>query len=255
MAWTVGETAAIAKVSVRTLHHYDEIGLLSPSARTGAGYRLYDAADLEHLHQVLLFRELGFPLPEIRRIMIDPTFDRFEALRAQRALLAEKAARTQTMLAAIDAALAATEKGATMNDHERAEMFGQLFDGFNPADYEDEVRQRWGETDAYKQSAERTKRYTKADWEQIKTEMAENTAAFVALMDGCVPANAPQAMELAEAKRQHISKWFYELPLDQYANMAAIWVNDPRFTKNIDKERIGLAAYQYAAVRSLVARG
>ena len=142
-----------------------------------------------------------------------------------------------------------------MSDEERAEMFGELFDGFNPADYEHEVQERWGETDAYKQSAERTKRYSKADWEQIKAEMDENTAAFVALMDACVPANAPEAMELAEAKRLHISKWFYDLPLERYADMASTWVSDPRFTKNIDKARIGLAAYQYAAVRSLVARG
>jgi hypothetical protein len=85
--------------------------------------------------------------------------------------------------------------------------------------------------------------------------MDENTAGFVALMDDCVPANSPEAMELAEAKRQHISRWFYDLPLDHYENMASIWVNDPRFTKNIDKARIGLAAYQFAAVRALVARG
>jgi len=135
MAWTVGEAAQLAKVSVRTLHHYDEVGLLSPSARSDAGYRLYDGDDLAQLHQVLLFRELGFSLPEIRQIILDPTFDRAEALRAQRTLLAEKARRTEAMLSAIDAALAATEKGAIMTDQERADMFGELFDGFNPDDY------------------------------------------------------------------------------------------------------------------------
>ena len=135
-----------------------------------------------------------------------------------------------------------------MSDEEHAEMFGQLFDGFKPADYEEEVAERWGDTDAYKQSAERTKRYTKPDWEQIKAEADANTEAFVALMDGCIPANDPQAVDLAEAKRQHISKWFYDLPLEHYANMASIWVNDPRFTKNIDKARIGLAAYQLSLI-------
>jgi len=163
MAWTVGEAAALAKVSVRTLHHYDEIGLLGVSRRSQAGYRLYEAADLERLHQILLFRELGFSLDEIGRIMLAPDFDRTEALRAQRNLLAEKATRTQATVAAIDVLLDADEKGTTMSDSERAEMFGDLFDGFNPDDYEDEVVERWGETDAYEQSAERTKRYTKAD--------------------------------------------------------------------------------------------
>ncbi len=253
MAWTVGEAAELSKVSVRTLHHYDEIGLLAPSARSEAGYRLYENADLERLHQILLFRELGFSLDDIRRIMLDPTFDRAEALRAQRTLLAEKAERTKAMLAAIDAALASTERGATMTDQERTEMFGELFDGFNPDDYEAEVQERWGETDAYKQSAERTKRYTKADWEQIKAEMDENSAAFVALMDAGLPSDSPEAMALAEAKREHISKWFYDCSIEFYAEMAAIWVNDPRFTKNIDKAREGLAAYEYAAVQALAA--
>jgi DNA-binding transcriptional MerR regulator len=253
MAWTVGEAAELSKVSVRTLHHYDEIGLLSPSARSEAGYRLYDASDLERLHQILLFRELGFALTDIGRIMLDPTFDRAEALRAQRSLLAEKARRTTEMLTAIDAAIASTERGATMTDQERAEMFGDLFDGFNPDEYEAEVQERWGDTDAYKQSAERTKRYGKAEWAQIKAEMEENTAAFVALMDAGAPSDSPEAMALAEAKRQHISKWFYECPPEFYVNMAAIWVNDPRFTKNIDKAKPGLAAYQYAAVQALAA--
>lgn len=253
MQWTVGQAAELSKVSVRTLHHYDEIGLLSPSTRSEAGYRLYSEADLELLHQILLFRELGFSLDEIRSIVRDPAYDRAEALRAQRSLLAEKAQRTEAMLAAIDVLLASIEKGTEMTDSERAEMFGELFDGFNPEDYEAEVQERWGDTEAYRQSAERTKRYGKAEWEQIKAEMAENDAAFIALMDAGVPSDSPEAMELAEAKRQHISKWFYDCPVEFYVNMAAIWVNDPRFTKNIDKARPGLAAYQYAAVQALAA--
>jgi MerR family transcriptional regulator, thiopeptide resistance regulator len=251
MAWTVGETAQLAKISVRTLHHYDEVGLLSPSARSESGYRLYESQDLERLHQVLLFRELGFALDDIRRIMLDPTFDRAEALRAQRTLLAEKARRTEAMLSAIDAALATTERGAPMTDNERAEMFGELFDGFNPDDYEEEVQERWGDTDAYKQSAERTKRYTKADWAEMKAEMDANGAAFAALMDAGIPADSPEAMALAEEKRLHITKWFYDCPIEFYVNMASIWVNDPRFTKNIDKTHEGMAAYSYAAVQAL----
>ena len=253
MAWTVGEAARLSKVSVRTLHHYDEVGLLVPSARSDAGYRLYDGGDLERLHQILLFRELGFSLDDIRQIMLDSSFDRLEALRAQRGLLAEKAWRTQTMLEAIDAAIASTERGETMSDQERSEMFGELFDGFDPAEYEAEVQERWGNTDAYKQSAERTKRYGKAEWAQIKAETDASTVAFVALMEAGIPADSPEAMALAEEKRVHISKWFYDCPVEFYANMACIWVTDPRFTKNIDKAKAGLAAYQYAAVQALVA--
>jgi DNA-binding transcriptional MerR regulator len=253
MAWTVGDLAAISKVSVRTLHHYDKIGLLSPSARSDAGYRLYGSEDLDRLHQILVFRELGFSLPDIDRVMSEDSFDHAEALRAQRALLAEKARRIEATLAAIDAALATDDRGETMSDQERAEMFGELFDGFNPDDYEDEVQERWGDTEAYRQSAERTKRYGKAEWAQIKAEMDANTEAFVALMDAGVPSDSPEAMALAEAKREHISKWFYDCPVEFYVQMACIWVNDPRFTKNIDEAKPGLAAYSYAAVQALAA--
>jgi DNA-binding transcriptional MerR regulator len=253
MAWTVGDTARLAKVSVRTLHHYDQIGLLEPSDRTDAGYRLYTVDDLERLQQIMLFRELGFTLPEIRSIVLDPGFDRAEALNAQRNLLAEKARRTAAAIEAIDLQLMKMGEGIPMSKEEASKMFGELFDGFDPAEYEEEVQERWGETDAYKQSAARTKAYGKADWEQIKAEMDANTNAFIALMDAAVPADSLEAMALAEEHRAHISKWFYELPVEFYANMASIWVNDPRFTKNIDKPRPGLAAYKYAAVQALVA--
>ncbi len=253
MAWTVGEAARIAKVSVRTLHHYDEIGLLSPSGRSESSYRLYAVDDLERLHQILLFRELGFSLPDIRGIMLDPGFDRAEALRAQRSLLVEKARRTETMLTAIDAALAASEGGGTMTKEEMSDMFGELFDGFDPAQYEDEVKERWGDTDAYKQSAARTKRYTKADWQQVKLESETVTKEFVALMDAGAAPDSPEAIAAADRHHAHLEKWFYDCPPQMYANLGQMWVSDHRFTKNIDKARAGLAAYQCAAVQAWVA--
>jgi DNA-binding transcriptional MerR regulator len=253
VAWTVGETARLAKVSVRTLHHYDQVGILSPSARTDAGYRLYEPGDLERLHRVMVFRELGFSLEEIGRIVTDPSFDQTEALRAQRSLLAEKTRRTEAMLTAIDAALAAIEKGTEMSDQERREMFGELFDGFDPAEYEEEVQERWGETDAYKQSAERTKRYTKADWEQIKAEGDANTAEFIRLLDAGIEPDAPEALAAAAEKHAQLERWFYDAPLSMFANLSDMWVNDPRFKKNIDKPREGLAEYERAAVKAWVA--
>jgi DNA-binding transcriptional MerR regulator len=253
MTWTVGEAAKLAKVSVRTLHHYDDMGLLAPSDHSEAGYRLYSVDDLERLQQIMLFRELGFSLDDIRSIVLDPSYDRAEALKAQRNLLAEKVRRTKAAIDAIDLRLVEMEEGIPMTKDESSKMFGELFDGFDPADYEDEARERWGETDAYKQSAKRTKRYGRAHWEQIKAEGDANTQAFIALMEAGVPADSDDAMALAEEHRAHISKWFYDLPVEFYANMASIWVNDPRFTKNIDKPKPGLAAYKYAAVQALVA--
>ena len=253
MAWTVGETAKTAKVSVRTLHHYDEIGLLTPSERTESGYRLYSMTDLERLMQVLLFRELGFPLDDIRRIMLDPGYDRREALRAQKTLLAEKARRTQVMLSAIDTALETMDGGTTMTKEEMTDMFGELFDGFDPAEYEAEVEEKWGETDAYKQSMARTKRYTKADWEQIKAEGDANTAEFLRLMHEGKAPDSPEAFAAAAEKHAQLERWFYDAPLEMFANLSDMWVNDVRFKKNIDKVGTGMAEYQQAAVKAWVA--
>src|SRR5580704_15918984 len=106
---TVGEVSKVARVSVRALHHYDEIELLRPSGRSRAGYRLYTDGDLERLQQVLFFRELGLPLDEIARLLRDPELDRRRALVGQRALLVEKLERMKSMLALVDKTLDAME--------------------------------------------------------------------------------------------------------------------------------------------------
>src|SRR6266545_2276091 len=138
--YAVGELADLARVSVRTLHHYDAIGLLAPSGRTEAGYRLYGHEELAQLQQILLYRELDFPLDAIARIMLDPTFDRRSALVAQREQLAARAGRMQTILAAIDAALDALATGEPMTE---TQMFEGLGD-FDPTEHEAEAEERWG---------------------------------------------------------------------------------------------------------------
>jgi DNA-binding transcriptional MerR regulator len=152
--YTVGEVASLAHVSVRTLHHYDAIGLLTPSDRTASGYRLYRHWDLEQLQHILLYRELDFPLDAIGRLMLDPTFDRRAALAAHRDQLAGRAQHLTRIVAAIDAALDALTKGEPMNDTDMFEVFGD----FDPTAHEPEVMERWGKTDAYAESARRTTR-------------------------------------------------------------------------------------------------
>jgi DNA-binding transcriptional MerR regulator len=246
MTWTVGAVAKLAKVTVRTLHHYDAIDLLRPTGRSDTGYRRYTDADLEQLQQILFFRELGFALGEIRRIMIDPGFDRRRALLAQRSLLGDKARRTEAMLAAIDRALDALDEGVDMDANEMFAVFGD----FKPEDYEAEVEQRWGHTDAYAESARRTSRYTKADWERIKAEGDAITAAFVDALDQGLPPEDPAVQAIAERHWQHLAHWFYTPRAEMYAGLGDLYVDDPRFTRNIDRARAGLAAYQRAAMRA-----
>lgn len=249
-ALTVGDVAKLAKVSVRTLHHYDELGLLSPSARSGAGYRLYTVGDLERLQQVLFFRELGFALEDIGRIMAAPEFDRIDALRAQRSLLAEKSRRLSAMLSALDAAIDATEKGTHVDKDEMFEVFGD----FDPSEYEEEVQQRWGETDAYKESARRTARYSKADWERFKAESEEINAAIVALMDEGIRADDPRAMDAVDRARLQIDTWFYPCSHQMHVGLAEMYLADPRFTATYEKIHPGMAQYVHDAILANAAR-
>ncbi len=239
MGLSVGKVAELASVSVRTLHHYDEIGLLSPSGRSEAGYRLYDDADLVRLQQILFYRELGFSLEDIDRVMTDPHFDRRTALLEQRRMLAQKSAHLGEMLEAIDRALEAAQKGIVMSKEEMFEVFGD----FDPAEYEDEVKERWGDTDAYKESSKRTARYTKQDWERIKTEGAEQLDRMIALFDEGVSPEDPRSMGVAEAARLSIDRNFYPCSREMHVNLGEMYVADPRFTDYYDKHRTGLAQW------------
>jgi MerR family transcriptional regulator, thiopeptide resistance regulator len=252
--YQVKEVAQLAGVSVRTLHHYDEIGLLVPTERTAAGYRQYDDDDLLRLQQILIGRELGLSLEDIRRSLDDPRFDRREALRAQREQLAARAHRTAEMIRAVDKALAVLDGGGpqeyAMSNAEKKE----LFDGFDPAQYEDEARERWGDTEAYKVSKNRTSRYTKADWERLSVEQAAIYGDMVAAMRAGVTADSTQAMDVAERHRLSIDRWFYPCSAQMHRGLADMYEADARFAENIDKHGAGLTPYLAAAIRANAAR-
>ncbi len=140
---TVGAVAKVAGVSVRTLHHYDDIGLVSPAKRGPNGYREYGDADLTRLQQVLFYRELGFPLDEIAALL-DGGADPRDHLLRQRRLLAGRIERLQRMAAAVEHQLEAGAMGVSLTPEERFEVFGD----FDPDEYAGEAEQRWGDTDA-----------------------------------------------------------------------------------------------------------
>jgi DNA-binding transcriptional MerR regulator len=172
---TVGAVAQQLGVTVRTLHHYDEIGLLSPSERSPAGYRLYTRTDLERLASIVVYRRLGLALEDVAAVLDGDGATRVEQLRRQRAEVMARVAQMTALVDAIDHALEAemNEQPATTEDI-RA-IFG---DGFGE-EYQAEAQERWGETDAWQQSQQRTARFTTGDWERVKeeTEALESTAA------------------------------------------------------------------------------
>lgn len=245
---TVGDVAKIARISVRALHHYDEIGLLEPSGRTEAGYRLYTDRDLERLQQVLFFRELGFTLEDVARILRDPHFDRRQALIAQRAMLVEKGERIGAMVALVDRTLESLGKGTVMGAEE-------LFEGdFDPGVHEEEARERWGKTDTYAESKKRTKGYTKEDWAKARLEADVITGELAEVFaSGAVPTDA-QSTELAERHRLHIDRWFYPCSHAMHVSLGEMYVSNPRFTEHYDKRRPGLAQFVCEAIRANAAR-
>jgi DNA-binding transcriptional MerR regulator len=246
---TVGEVAKLTRISVRALHHYDEIGLLAPSGRTESGYRLYTDKDIERLQQVLFFRELGFALEDVARILRDPHFDRRQALIAQRTMLVEKGERLRSLVALIDRTLDSLGKGIDMSAEE-------LFDGeFQPAAYEEEAQARWGKTEAYAESKRRTKGYTKEDWNQIRRETDEVIAKLAELFASGAPPTDPRALDLAEEHRLQIDRWFYPCSRAVHRGLGEMYVSDPRFSAVYDARKPGLAQFVCEAIRANASRG
>jgi len=247
---TVSEVSRLSGASVRALHHYDEIGLLVPSARTAAGYRLYGDADLARLQEILLFRELEIPLDDIATLLSGGAFDRRAALELQREMLLQKAVRTEALIASVERAINAERTGVRMTKEEMFEVFGD----FDPAQYEDEVQERWGESDAYKESSRRTATYTKADWERFKAESEQIGTDTARLMDEGVAASDPRAMDLAEQARLQIDTWFYPCSHEMHVNLAEMYIADPRFTATYEKIHAGMAQYWHDAILANAAR-
>jgi DNA-binding transcriptional MerR regulator len=242
----VGQVAAAAGVSVRTLHHWDAVGLLVPSGRTAAGYRTYAPADLERLRQVLTYRELGFSLEDVRRLLDDPAVDALDHLRRQQSLLADRIARLQTVAALVARAVEARSMGIELDPHELREVFGDE----DPTRYAEEVRERWGDTDAYAQSHARTSSYSKQDWLEVQAEGEDVERRFAEALAAGLPADDPSVTAIAEDHRQHISRRFYDCSREVHGSLADMYVADERFSAHYERRAAGLAQYVHDAVKA-----
>ncbi|TXH67168.1 MAG: MerR family transcriptional regulator [Lysobacteraceae bacterium] len=247
---TVGRVAAMTRLTVRALHHYDAIGLVCPSHRGGNGYRLYTEDDLRRLQQVLLLRELGFGLEAVRELIDAPPGRRREALLAQRTLLETQQRHTETMMRAVDATLQSLTTDTPMS-------IDKLFDGcenFANGEYAQEAEQRWGQSTAWKESKRRTGGYGKDDWTAIEREAETIVADFLAAMQRGDAADSDAATAIAERHRLHIDRWFYPCSHAMHRNVSAMYTADPRFQAYYDRHGDGLAAYVEAAVHANAAR-
>jgi MerR family transcriptional regulator, thiopeptide resistance regulator len=238
---TVSEVAALAGVTVRTLHHYDAIGLLRPGHRTDAGYRLYDRADLRRLQQILLWRALGFGLAEVQALLDDPEYDRVRALLDQRALIAARLDELDAMLKAVDEAITEATGGPEVDDLE-------MFETFAGGEYAEEAEARWGDTDAWAQSRERVGRLTDDDKQRLVREGEAFVERLAEVYRSGVPADSDAAVALAEEARLAIHRQFYDCSREMHLALGDLYVSDPRFTRYYDRHAEGLAAWFRGAI-------
>lgn len=250
MSYSVGQVAGFAGVTVRTLHHYDDIGLLVPSERSHAGHRRYSDADLDRLQQILYYRELGFPLEEVAALLDDPDADPREHLRRQHELLTARIEKLQKMAAAVEHAMEARKMGINLTPEERFEVFGDK----DPEQYAEEAERRWGGTEAYAESQRRAAAYTKADWKRLKAEADDWSERYVALMAAGGTPTGEAAMDLAEEHRAHIGTWYYECPYEMHRCLGEMYVSDERFKAFYDAMRPGLAEHLRDAIIANAAR-
>ncbi|MFI8995873.1 MerR family transcriptional regulator [Streptomyces sp. NPDC053542] len=244
MSYSVGQVAGFAGVTVRTLHHYDEIGLLSPSARSHAGHRRYDDADLDRLQRILFYRELGFPLDEVAALLDDPDADPQEHLRRQHDLLTARIEKLQKMAAAVATAMEARSMGINLTPEEKFEVFGD----FDPDQYAEETERRWGGTEAYKESQRRAASYTKEDWKRLTADFDAIHRRMGELLGEGVPAGSEAAMDVAEEHRSFISRHHYECSYEMHTCLGEMYVADERFTATYEAIRPGLAVYMRDAM-------
>lgn len=238
MTYTIHQLAKLASVTVRTLHYYDAIGLLKPSFVRPNGYRIYEEKELLQLQQILFFRELEFPLEDIRTMIHAKDFDAANALRDQKAMLVAKRQRLTAIIQTIDIRL---KGGEPMTDN-------MLFGSFSTKqldEYRKEAKARWGDTNAYKQSEERVKQLSKEDFAHIGEEWNTRTKRLAALMDRGVEDFEVQKL----IKEQHaaIGK-FYDCSYEMFRNLGTMYVEDERFAKNYEKYRPGMAVFMRDAI-------
>lgn len=215
---TVKEISKLTGVSVRTLHYYDEIDLLKPAKTTKAGYRLYDDTALSRLHSILLFRELRFSLKEIKAILDSPSFDTETALKEQVKLLELQRNRLDEIISSVRDIL---KKGAE-------NMSFSAFDKTEIEAFAEEAKQKWGNTDAYREFEE--KHSDSAD----KTDEIMNIFTEIGQIKH-LPPNSQEAKSLIKKLQNFITENYYTCTDEILKGLGQMYISDERFKNNIDK--------------------
>lgn len=241
MNMQIKEFAKLTGVTVRTLHYYDEIGLLKPSSVDGQnGYRFYDERCLERMQEILFYRELDFPLKEIRTILSSPEYDKKTALKGQKRLLILKKERLERLISALDDAMKG--ENITMNAFDNSEFEAQR------EKYTAEAKKKWGETAAYKEFAE--KNHTEEQQNAAFSGMENLMSEFAECKNSGALPDGEKAQTLVKKWQDFITENFYTCTKEILSGLGEMYAADERFAANIDKHGDGTAEFMRNAIRA-----
>lgn len=239
MKMHIKEFAKLTGVSVRTLHYYDEIGLLKPACiNKHTGYRFYDKNNLLRMQEILFYRELDFSLKNIAEILSSPDYDKEKALIEQKKLLILKKERLERLIHAIDGAV-------------KGENIMNAFDNSEFENHKQEAKEKWGNTDAYKEHAEKTKNYSKEKYSELADGMNSIFAEFAECMNNGKDPASDEAQSLVIALQNFITENYYTCSNEILYGLGQMYVADERFRNNIDKHSAGNAEYVCKAIEIL----
>jgi DNA-binding transcriptional MerR regulator len=234
---TIGQVAAEAGVSVRTLHHWEQVGLVPPPARRGNGYRAYDEAHVARVRAAVAWRALGLSLEDIRLLLESGATT--QVLEEQLRHLDTEQHRLEQVRRAVVQALEARRMGIELDPAEIREVFGDE----DPAQHASEAEQRWGDTEAWAESQRRTSSYTKEDWLRMRAEQEDLEARMAEAMR-----NGEDGRDLALEHRALMTRWFHDVSPEMHVQLAEMYVGDERFTAHYDRRAPGLAQWLRDAV-------
>ena len=236
MKMQIKKFAELTGVSVRTLHYYDEIGLLKPSSVDRfTGYRYYDESSVLRMQEILFYRELDFSLKSIAEILSSPNYDREKALKEQKKLLTLKKERLERLILSIDNAV-------------KGENVMSAFDNSEFEAYKSEAKEKWGNTEAYAEFSEKTKDYSKERFADINTGLEYICRDFAELMQSGAEPSLNEAQALVKKLQDYITENYYTCTDEILAGLGQMYIADERFKSNIDKYADGTAEYASKAI-------
>lgn len=248
--YQIKEVADMAGISVRTLHYYDEIDLLSPNKQIDNSYRAYTKADIKRLQDILYFKTFGFKLSQIKILLNDDVYNRRQALEQHKENIAKRIIQLQTIWMNLDKTIADEKGGIIMDDQERFDGFDMEAIEAHMNQYAKEAEEQYGHTDAYRQSAKRTSRYSKDDWAKISHEANQIYQGFLETMS--LSPDHVTVQKLVLDWKNHITNHYYTCTNDILAGLGEMYIADERFKNNINQNGEGIADRMCEAIRIFV---